>query len=81
MPGDKKFKITWISVLLAFMIQAITAAWFLSSMHSELQRVSREQGKRTGRVYAMDNMDLKISWLVEQMRDVEKRLRLVERVR
>jgi hypothetical protein len=82
--NEQRAKVSVLSLILAFAVQAVAVAWFLSNMHATISRVQSEQTRRTPAVWTsqerLSSLEQRGVWTLEHMKDLEVRLRKLERV-
>lgn len=62
----QKQRISVLSLILAFSIQAVTVAWFLSDLNNRVKdKACRE-------------VEHRLDWTVDHLNDLEQRLRILE---
>ena len=78
---SKKLKISWISVLLAFVIQAITVTWFLSDLSSKVTNNYIELKDRANAIKAVDRIELRLQWLDKTLDRLRQRVTTLEKTK
>ena len=78
---DKKLKVSWISVLLAFIIQAITVTWFLSDLTARVNNNLLELVERKQAIKSVDRIELRLQWLDKIIDKYGARIQSLERER
>ena len=78
MTDQQRIRITALSLILAFCVQAIAITWFLANMRKDLDILQAETEFRKSAVYSINNLKSITEWNREIIRDLDSRIKALE---